>query len=97
VRKGILAALVVVALAAGALVLFSVLSDNGYASIARQRANVAALENEKARLAIQVDQLEREIDAIKAGGAYRQKVIRDELGYVRGNEVVIDLGGPTAP
>lgn len=93
-RMQVRARVVIIVLAlisAGAVLAYNLLSADGYQRIQSLTADVTRLEREKAALQAELTQLQQRLEALKAGGRFRQKIIRDELGYVRDDEVIVDL------
>jgi cell division protein FtsB len=64
------------------------------------RRDLTALRAHNQELAAENDRLAREAEALRGDPAAIERVARDELGWVRDGEVVVDLsprGVPTAP
>jgi cell division protein FtsB len=60
------------------------------------RHDLSALRAHNQELAAENERLGREAEALRGDPAAIERVARDELGWVRGGEVVVDLspGGP---
>ena len=92
------ALIVLVALAcAVALVVYTSMSADGYPRIRELRLELHRLEQEQAEIQARITRMQRELEALQAGGKYRQKVIRDQLGYIRDDEIIVDLSEDTGP
>jgi cell division protein FtsB len=76
---------------AGAILASNFFSKDGYKRINHLRTQVIKLEAEKTKLINTVETLEKKIESLKTDGKYKRKTIRDELGYVAENEIIIDM------
>ena len=58
------------------------------------RRDLTALRVHNQELAAENDRLAREAEALRSDPAAIERVARDELGWVRAGEVVVDLSAP---
>ena len=91
-------------LAAAAVVVFvlayvpyHVYVKSGLARTIVLRRDLAALRAHNQELAAENDRLAREAEALRNDPAAIERVARDELGWVRAGEVVVDLSAKPAP
>lgn len=70
------------------LVIAGVLGEGGVAKHAKLRASLDELEAKNQRLRAENAQLTREVQALRTDPNYLQSVIRDELGWVKPDELV---------
>ena len=61
------------------------------------RQDLTALHAHNQELAAENERLAREAEALRTEPAAIERVARDELGWVRGGEVVVDLSAGGAP
>jgi cell division protein FtsB len=61
------------------------------------KRDLAALRVHNQELAAENDRLAREAEALRTDPAAIERVARDELGWVRAGEVVVDLSPHAAP
>lgn len=84
-------AIMIAIVIAGIALASSLLAADGYPRLRRLEAEVSRLNAERERLQREVSALHDQIAALKSGGKYRQKAIRDELGFVRDDELIVEL------
>ena len=72
-----------------------VLGPNGLPRHRRLAAQLHAQLEENRRLARQVLQLQAELDALEHDPRARERAVREELGWVRPDEIVVEV--PTVP
>jgi len=91
-------------LAAAAVVVFvlayvpyHVYVKSGLARTIVLRRDLAALRAHNQELAADNERLAREAEALRADPTAIERVARDELGWVRAGEVVVDLSAKPAP
>jgi cell division protein FtsB len=87
-RKKILA---VAAVLAGALCLASVADARGFRRYRSLRQDVESLQERNRTLSEQNEVLLREISALRKDPAALERVVREELGYVKPGEIVFHL------
>ena len=75
------------------LVLLYLFSDQGFFKLRRLRATEKRLKQENIELANKNSEMQAEIARLKDPG-YLEKFIRDKIGYVKTNELVIEMGRP---
>jgi cell division protein FtsB len=75
-----------------AVLLHTVLDPDGWTRRQRIEADLEELRAENARLEATVSELRREIKALRTRREVQERVVRDELGFVKPNEVVLELG-----
>lgn len=85
-------------LLAGALVLFSLISaartifsDDGLPKRSRLRADLDRIQTQNAQLRAQAELLEANIDAMRNHPTTQEAVVRDQLGYVRPGDLIVEL------
>ena len=83
--------IVLALICAGGLLASNVFSSDGYPRIRKLQLEVDRLKRSKRQLQQEIADFQHQLEALKAGGKYLQKTIRDELGYVRDDEVIVDL------
>jgi cell division protein FtsB len=88
VRRKLLA---VAAVLAGVLSLASVADARGFRRYLSLRQDVEALQERNRALAGQNEALLREINALRKDPAALERVVREELGYVKPGEIVFHL------
>ncbi len=80
-------------LGSGAFLLDTLTSADGWERRARAAHDLDAVEAEIGRSSARADELRREIAALRTRPEVLERAVRDELGYVRTGDVVLDLGG----
>lgn len=88
-----LAVLAVTALA----VPLMIFGDSGLARHRRLRAQLEAQRQENVRLARQLLQLRAEFNAFANDPRAREKAVREELGWVRPDEVIVEVPSGARP
>jgi cell division protein FtsB len=78
--------------ASTALVLHTLLDPDGWTRRQRIQTDLEELRAENARLERVVGELRAEIKALRTRQEVQERVVRDELGFVKPNEVVLELG-----
>jgi len=73
------------------LSLVSAADADGFRRYFRLRRDLAALEQRRDRFASENARLAREIEALRKDPAAQERAAREELGYVKPGEVVINL------
>ncbi len=89
--RWIIAGLLVLA-ASAVLVLHTLLDPDGWTRRQKVQADLEELRAENARLEKTVARLRAEIKALRTREDVQERVVRDELGFVKPNEVVLELG-----
>ena len=79
-----------------AYVPYHVYVRSGLAHTIVQRRDLIALHAHNQELAAENQRLAREAEALRDDPAAIERVARDELGWVRAGEVVVDLSGNAA-
>lgn len=87
--RGAAAALVMVALG---YIPYHVYARSGLARTLELRRDLVTLRARNAQLAAENDRLAREADSLRSDPAALERVARNELGWVRPGEIVVDLG-----
>jgi cell division protein FtsB len=91
-------ALAVVILGASAAVtLHTLFEPSGWARRERARSDLAALRAQNDDVEQENRELRSAIRAIRSRARVQERVVRDELGYVRAGEVVLELGKVARP
>lgn len=70
---------------------FMVLGPNGLPRHRRMSAQLDAQREENRRLARQVLQLQAELDSFQHDRRARERAVREELGWVRPDEVIVEV------
>ena len=78
--------------ASTALLLHTMLDPDGWTRRQRIQSDLEDLRDENARLEARVGELRDEIKALRTREEVQERVVRDELGFVKPNEVVLELG-----
>ncbi len=68
-----------------------VLGSNGLPRHRRLAAQLHAQREENRRLTRQVQQLGAELEAFERDGRARERAVREELGWVRPDEIVVEV------
>jgi cell division protein FtsB len=71
---------------------YHVYARSGLARTLELRRDLVALRARNAQLAAENDRLAREAEALRSDPAALERVARNELGWVRPGEIVVDLG-----
>ena len=74
-----------------ALLLHTLLDPEGWSRRQRARADLESLKAENTRLETEVESLRTQIDALRTREEVQERIIRDELGYVRPGEVNLEV------
>lgn len=82
------------AIAALGLALLSVADETGFRRYFRLRREVVALEARTSRLREQNEKLAREIEALGKEPRALEQAAREELGFVKPGELVLNLEAP---
>ncbi len=75
-----------------ALVAHTFFAPDGWSRRTRARSDLAALEANIAEAEVKRDELRKKVEALRKSAKVQEHVVRDELGYVRPGDLVIDLG-----
>jgi cell division protein FtsB len=78
-------------LAAGGLALVSVADGRGFRRYLRLRGEAAELQSRNAQLRAQNQRHRAEIEALRDDRAALERAVREELGYVRPGEIVLNV------
>lgn len=70
-----------------------VLGPNGLPRHRRMAAQLTAQREENHRLARQTLQLQAELDAFEHDRRARERAVREELGWVRPDEIIVEVAG----
>ena len=90
-KRWVIAGVVLLALSA-ALLLHTLLDPDGWTRRQAIQTDLDELRAENVRLEEQVSDLREEIKALRTRKEVQERVVRDELGFVKPNEVVLELG-----
>ncbi|MFC1611466.1 septum formation initiator family protein [Myxococcota bacterium] len=94
-RIGYLAgALALLALSAG-LLLHTLFDPGGWSRRQKVETDLERVRDENARTETRVGQLRSDVKALRTRPEVQERAVRDELGFVRPTEVVIELGSPS--
>ncbi len=75
-----------------ALLLHTLLDPDGWTRRQKIRTDLEELHAENTRLEQLVGELREEIKALRTRDEVQERVVRDELGFVKPDEVVLELG-----
>jgi cell division protein FtsB len=75
-----------------ALLVHTLLSPDGWNRRQKARADLEVLRAENNRLEHEVQDLRGQIEALRTREEVQERVIRDELGYVRPGDVNLEVG-----
>ncbi len=75
-----------------ALLLHTLFDPEGWTSRAKARDDLEAVREENDRLQHRATSLRQEIRALRQRREVQERVIRDELGFVGADEVIIEMG-----
>jgi cell division protein FtsB len=73
------------------LALLSVSDSGGFRRYLHLRNQIASLKQKNQNLTQQNDAIRREVEALRNDSNSQERAVREELGYVRPGEAVIDL------
>jgi cell division protein FtsB len=88
-RAGLVASLFVSCLAVFA---HTMLSADGWSRRSRLAKDLLTVKTQNDALEERVNRLRRQITALNTRPAVQEQVIRDELGYVRGSDMILHFG-----
>lgn len=80
--------------AAGALALLSAINDGGFRRYFLLRSQITALEQRNRQLAQDNERMTREVGALRKDPQAIERAAREELGFIKPGEVVINLEAP---
>ncbi len=80
---------------AGALVVHTFVATDGWSLRHRAQRDLAMLESDIAAAQRRVTELRLQIEGLRGRRAVQEHVVRDELGYVRPGDVVVDVSATT--
>ena len=87
-----------VTLAAAILLVFhTFLASDGWTRRVHARRDLDALNADAATMRERVQSLRLQIDGLRQRSEVQEHVVRDELGYVRAGDVVVNVGEATSP
>lgn len=66
--------------------------SNGWSDRRKLRADLDAVQAENKEIEAEVDRLRSQIDALRRRPTVQERAVRDELGYVRPGDIVLELG-----
>lgn len=68
------------------------IQPSGWPQRQRAKQDLQALAAQNAAAEQTLAELKQEIEALQTNDAYRERVVREELGFVHPEDVVVDLG-----
>ena len=83
--------LIIVASVSVAFLLHTLTSD-GWSNRSKLRADLEALQTENDEIGAEVKRLRFQIDALRRRPAVQERIVRDELGYIKPHDIVLELG-----
>jgi cell division protein FtsB len=81
---------------AGTLVVHTFVAADGWSLRTRAQRDLDTLESDITAAERRVTELRLQIEGLRGRRAVQEHVVRDELGYVRPGDVVVDVGATTA-
>ena len=84
--------LIIVAGFSVAVLFHTLFISNGWSDRQKLRADLAAVQAENKEIEAEVDKLRSQIDALRRRHTVQERVVRDELGYVKPGDIVLELG-----
>ena len=75
------------------LVLLCLFSDQGFFRLRRLKATEARLKGENLQWVKKSGELQEEIRLLK-DSSYLERFVRDKMGYVRSDEVLVEIAAP---
>ena len=66
--------------------------SNGWSDRQKLEGDLEAVQAENREIEAEVDRLRSQIDAIRRRPAVRERVVRDELGYIKTGDIILELG-----
>ena len=79
---------------AGGLSLLSAVNDGGFRRYLLLRSQIVALEQRTEQLTLENQRLAREVEALRKDPKAIERAAREELGFIKPGEVVINLESP---
>lgn len=76
---------------AGVLTLVSVADAGGFRRYLRLQQDVGELERRNRELTQQNERMAREIEALRRDPAVQERAVREELGFIRPGEIVLNV------
>ncbi len=93
-RKPILVGLLL--LVSLGMVVSTLVSAAGWSQRQKARADLVSLRQENARLEAEVKKLQREIGALRSRPEVQERIVRDDLGYGRPTDTIVEVA-PLTP
>ena len=79
------------AMIALAIVLHTFFAPDGWQQRQKVRDDLKQLKNENLQLETQITTLKQEIRALRTNPKYQERTIRNELGYVKKDDIILEL------
>jgi cell division protein FtsB len=80
--------------ASAAIVAHTLLAPDGWRRRTHVRQALAEVQSEVLAAELRVGELETQIEALRTRPEVQERVVRDELGFVRPGDVVLELEAP---
>jgi len=70
----------------------TVIISDGWQDRKKLRLDLQAVETENREITAEVERLRSQIDAHHRRPEVQERVVRDELGYIKAGEIVLEIG-----
>ena len=84
-------ALTLIAIASTSLVIHTIFFSEGWDKRSELQQEVAERQHNNEALKVEADQLRSDIKAIREQPEVQERIVRDELGYLRNGEIILEL------
>lgn len=75
-----------------AVMFHTVIISDGWQDRKKLRLDLQAVETENQEITAEVERLRSQIDAHHRRPEVQERVVRDELGYIKAGEIVLEIG-----
>ena len=80
-----------------ALILHTFIAPDGWQQRRKVRDDLTQLQNQNKLLEEQIEALQKEVRALRTNPKYQERTIRKELGYVKKDDIVLELSPKATP
>lgn len=84
----------IVASLSAAVLFHTLFISKGWSDRKKLRNDLAAVTAENQEIQLEIEKLRTQIDAIRRRPKVQERVIRDELGFIKPQEIILELGEP---
>ena len=86
--------LILIAIASTSLVVHTIFFSEGWDKRAELQREVEERQSSNEALKAEAEQLRSDIKAIREQPEVQERIVRDELGYLRNGEIILELNNP---